>query len=461
MPRLNRRQLLAGSAAPLLAQAPKGDYRNVLVLIADDHSPIAGCYGNAVIATPNMDQLAKQGVRFSNAYCTTASCSASRSVVLTGLHNHRNGQYGHAHATHNFHTAEWVQSVPRLAKARGCATGIIGKLHVLPPSVYTWDYDQSATGTRNVYHMAELASEFFRKIRGKPFYLHVGFGDPHRAGRGFANEKDYPNVKKTVYSPADVVIPPFMSDTPELRKELVEYYQAINRLDHGVGFLLEALEKSGRAKGTLVIYMSDHGMPFPGAKGSCYDSGLQCPLIVTTPEMKRRGVVNRALVHWPDIAPTVLDWMRVPQPDYDLHGRSLLPILEQENPAGRDEFFFSHTFHEVNNYYPMRGIRTRRHKYVKYLYPELEMPLPSDLFGSTTWQGVLQRKDERMGARRTASVMHHAKEEVYDLEKDPNETTNIGDSQPRVLQELRGKVAEFRRRTEDPWWIVDRQRGET
>ena len=459
---MNRRQFLGSPAAAALAQ--KRDFRNVLLLIADDHSPIAGCYGNPVIATPNMDRLAREGTRFSNAFCTTPSCSASRSVVLTGLQNHTNGQFGHAHQPHNFHTHLEVQSIPRVAKANGVATGVIGKLHVLPPEVYTWDFESpggsKGAPTRDVYGMAQEAGRFFKTIGGRPFYLHIGFGDPHRAGRGFANERSYPNVKKTVYSPADVIVPPFLPDNPEVRAELAEYYQSIDRLDQGVGFLLEALQKSGRTADTLVIYMSDHGMPFPGAKGSFYDSGMACPLIVSTPEMKRRGVVSHALAHWPDIAPTVLDWMRLPAPEGQ-HGRSLLPILEQEAPAGRDEFFFPHTFHEINNYYPMRGIRTRTHKYVRFLYPELEMPLPSDLFGSTTWQGVRKRGDARMGRRKTAAVLHHAKEELYNLKKDPDETTDIAGSpeSAALLSRFREQVRQFRRGTGDPWFIENQGLG--
>jgi N-sulfoglucosamine sulfohydrolase len=130
---MNRRQFLGSPTAAAFAQASKGDFRNVLLLIADDHSPIAGCYGNAVIKTPNMDRLAREGVRFSNAFCTTPSCSASRSVVLTGLQNHTNGQFGHAHQPHNFHTHLEAPSIPRVAKKNGVATGVIGKLHVLPP----------------------------------------------------------------------------------------------------------------------------------------------------------------------------------------------------------------------------------------------------------------------------------------------------------------------------------------
>ena len=461
---MNRRQFLGSPAAAALAQATKGDYRSVLLLIADDHSPIARCYGNPVIATPNMDRLAREGVRFSHAFCTTPSCSASRSVVLTGLHNHTNGQFGHAQMPYNFHTHLDAPSIPKVARAHGVATGVIGKLHVLPPEVYPWEFESPGGAkplpTRDVHGMAQEATRFFNSIGGRPFYLHIGFGDPHRAGRGFANERAYPNVKKNVYSPADVIVPPFLSDKPEVRAELAEYYQSIDRLDQGVGFLLEALEKSGRAKDTLVIYMSDHGMPFPGAKGSPYDSGLACPLIVSTPEMKRRGLVNNALTHWPDIAPTVLDWMRLPLPE-ERHGRSLLPILEQESPAGRDEFFYSHSFHEINNYYPVRGIRTRTHKYLRVLYPELEMPIPSDLFASTTWRGVRKRRDEMMGQRRTAAVLHHAKEELYDVERDPNETTNIAErvDSAATLARLREQVRKFRADTRDPWFIEDQGLG--
>jgi N-sulfoglucosamine sulfohydrolase len=461
---VNRRQFVSYPAAAALAQAPKGDYRNVLLLIADDHSPIAGCYGNPVIKTPNMDRLAREGVRFSHAFCTTPSCSASRSVVLTGLHNHRNGQFGHAQMPHNFNTHLDSQSIPRIAKSKGVATGVIGKLHVLPPSVYPWDFESpgGSTGmpTRDVYGMSQEAARFFKSIDGRPFYLHIGFGDPHRAGRGFANEGAHPKVKKNVYSPADVIVPPFLPDQPEVRAELAEYYQSIDRLDQGVGFLLEALEKSGRAKDTLIIYMSDHGMPFTGAKASFYDSGLACPLIVSTPEQKRRGIVNNALTHWPDIAPTVLDWMRLPLPE-ERHGRSLLPILDQETPAGRDEFFFSHTFHEINNYYPLRGIRTRTHKYVRFLYPELQMPIPSDLFASTSWQGTLKRRDVMMGQRRTAAILHHGAEELYNLESDPNETANIAGSPEagNLLAPFREQVRQFRSTTADPWFIENQGLG--
>jgi N-sulfoglucosamine sulfohydrolase len=461
---VNRRHFLAAAAA--LAPAPQSGARSVIVVIGDDHSPVAGCYGNPVISTPHLDRLARQGTRFTHSYCTTASCSASRSVILTGLHNHSNGQFGHAQDPHNFHTHLWVQSIPRLAQARSFATGVIGKLHVNPPAVYTFDHQLPGGpqgGPRDVYGMAQRVAEFLKQAGGRPFYLHVGFTDPHRGGPGaFGNGRDYPNVKKAVYSPADIVVPPFLPDLPEVRRELAEYYQATSRLDRGIGFLLEVLENSGRAQDTLIIYVGDNGMPFPGAKASCYDSGLNCPMIVSSPAARRRGLANNALVNFASVLPTAIAWMGIAAPDYPVHGRSVLPILEEESPAGWDETFFSHTFHEINNYYPFRGIRTRRYKYIRFLYPELEMPLPSDLFASPTWQAIRRDNLAAMGVRKTAAVLRHRHEELYDLEKDPWESNDLSQSPSHasVLKELRDKVQRFRRETKDPWWIVDQQRGE-
>jgi len=434
-------------------------------MIGDDHGLDAGCYGNRVIATPNLDRLAAQGSRFTHAFCTTASCSASRSVILTGLHNHTNGQYGHAHRPHNFHTFDFVQSIPRLAQAAGVITGIVGKLHVSPPAVYPWSFEAPGDGTggiRDVYGMAQDVARFLKQTGGRPFYLQVGYGDPHRAAKGFGNDRDYPMVRRKKYSPADVVVPEFLPDRPEVREELAEYYESVDRLDQGVGFLLDTLERSGRAKSTLVIYVSDNGMPFPGAKATFYDSGHRLPFIVSSPNQARRGVVNNAMVSFTDILPTAIEWWGLSGPTYALHGRSILPILERRSPLGWEEVLFSHTFHGVNYFYPYRGIRTRRHKYIKFLQPEIDMPLPSEVFASRTWHGIKQRRDTMMGTRKVSSVMRHAAEELYDLERDPVETTDIA-SKPEnsdVMRDLREKVKRFRQETKDPWLAAESQRGD-
>ena len=458
---VNRRQFLsaaatAASALPLNAQTGR-PYRSVMCLIADDMSAIAGCYGNGVIRTPNMDRLAARGTRFDHAYATTPSCSASRSVILTGLQNHHNGQYGHAHLPANFHTQDWVWSIPRILKSHGFMTGVVGKLHVNPPEVYPWDYEApGAAGNRDVWDMGQKVKEFLSRADDKPFYLHVGFSDPHRAsGPGlFANHRDYAKVDVKEYSPDEVTVPGFLPDLPEARAELAQYYQAIDRLDQGYGYCLDALEKAGRLDDTLVLCFSDHGMPFPGAKASPYDTGLQTPFIAAAPGQQRKGVANKAIISLADVAPTVIEWCGAKAPDgYEFDGRSFLPILEEEEPEGWDRHFYSHTFHEIVNFFPWRGVRTRQYKYTTFLFPELEMPLPSDLWASPTWQGARSRGTDAFGERSARAMLKHAPEELYDIESDPMETRNLAGSAAHqaVLAELREEVRSFREHTKDPW----------
>jgi N-sulfoglucosamine sulfohydrolase len=330
----------------------QGTLKNVLLLVADDQGLDLGCYGNRAIQTPNLDRLAAEGVRFSHAFASVASCSASRSVILTGLYNHTNGQFGHAHDPANLQTHPWVESVPRLLQKHGYVTGVIGKLHVNPEAVYTWDYQGASPGAgggnRNVWDMAQKARQFFTKYAGKPFYLHVGYSDPHRAAKGFGNDKDYPGVRRIAYDPAKVLVPAHLPDRPEVRQELAEHYEAISRLDQGVGLILKALEESGLAANTLVLYLSDNGIPFAGAKTGLYDAGVRLPLLVRSPQLKRKGIVNSAMVSWVDLAPTILEWTGArPPARYQLPGRSFLGILGEENPPGWDAVFLSHPFHEI------------------------------------------------------------------------------------------------------------------
>jgi N-sulfoglucosamine sulfohydrolase len=426
----------------------------VLLLVGDDHGRDAGCYGNRVIRTPNMDRLAAEGVRFTHAFATVASCSPSRSVLLTGLHTHTSGQYGLAHAAHNQHTLRTVRSLPRMLAENGYRTGIIGKYHVQPREVYPFETQVASglQGNRGVAEMAEKAREFFQAKDARPFFLLIGYSDPHRAGQGFGNERQYAGVEAVRYRPGEVIVPPYLPDRPEVRQDLAGYYESVSRLDQGVGLAIQALEQTGRRDDTLVIYLSDNGMPFPGAKTNLYDAGIRLPLLVRSPAQKKRGVVNAAMASWVDITPTVLDWAGVKPPE-PLPGRSLLPILEQEQPAGWEQVFASHLFHEITMYYPMRAVRTRRHKLIWNLAHPLPYPLASDIWNSPSWQSILRREDGRMGQRSVESYLHRPEYELFDLEKDPDELRNVAGDRgyDAVLSELRGRIRTMMEETRDPW----------
>jgi N-sulfoglucosamine sulfohydrolase len=442
-------------APPLSAAEAEPARRNVLLLVADDLGLDLGCYGNTKIRTPSLDGLADDGVRFSQAFATVSSCSPSRASLLTGLYTHTSGQYGLAHAEHNFHTRDNVKSLPGVLKQAGYHTGIIGKVHVLPKSVY--DFDEEITeglgANRNVAGIARAAQKFFSDSGERPFLLVVGFGDPHRSARGFANDQAYPGVKETRYDPKDVLLPYFLPDRPEVREELAEYYQASSRMDLGVGMVLDALKSTKNADNTLVLFVSDNGIPFPGAKTTLYDSGLHLPLIVSSPLQKKRGLVNNALASFVDVMPTALDWAGVKAPP--LPGRSLLPILEEENPQGWEVVYGSHQFHEVTMYYPIRMVRTRQHKYLLNLAHQLDYPFASDLYNSRTWQGILERQDKMLGQRSIEAYVHRPREELYDLEKDPNELKNVANdpAYAEVLADLRKRCREWQEKTKDPWVV--------
>ncbi len=445
---------LAGSVTPLTAAERPA--RNVVLLVADDLGFQLGCYGDKKIRTPNIDGLAKNGVRFTHGFAAVSSCSPSRSTLYTGLHTHTSGQYGLAHNSHNFHTRDNVQSLPGLLKKNGYRSGIIGKLHVLPPSVYPFDVEvhKDLGGNRSVARMGEEARRFFRDCGDKPFALVVGFSDPHRSAKNFGNENKYPGVKEVHYEPDDVTVPYFLPDRPEVRRELTDYYQSISRLDQGVGFVLDALRESKHAGDTLVIFLSDNGPPFPGAKTTLYEPGVHLPLILSSPEQKRRGVTNNALVSWIDILPTILDWAGVKAPPA-LTGRSVLPILEEEDPKGWDVVYGSHQCHEVTMYYPMRMVRTRTHKYLRNLAYKLDYPFSTDLYGSLTWQGILQRGDKKLAERDIDNYVHRPLEELYDLETDPHELKNVA-ADPKyaeVLKDLRERLKTWQVRTRDPWLV--------
>jgi N-sulfoglucosamine sulfohydrolase len=453
---MDRRSFLAQTAgaiaAPMLGQRlPK----NVLLLIADDLGLHTGAYGDKNAKTPNLDRLASEGVRFTNAFCTTASCSASRSVIHSGLHNHANGHYGHAHDFHNFAYLPFVKPCSSLLKDAGYRTGVIGKMHVNPIERFRWDLDDQGAN-RNVQAMAQRARKFIDATAGAPWFLQVGYGDPHRAADGFAN-RDYPGVTRNRFDPAKLDVPAFLPNNPATRAEVAEYYEASNRLDQGIGQMLDMLSQTNQLENTLVIFMSDNGMPFPNAKTNLYDAGARLPLIVRAPGQSKRGLVNNGFVSWTDITPTILDWTGAKAPDYPLQGQSFLPVLEQENPAGRDRVYFSHTFHEVTMYYPIRGMRDGRYKYLRNLFPDVEFPHASDLWESKTWQSVRQNQQNKIGERTVEAYLHRAPEELYDMQADPHEVKNLAASPQHkaTLERMRAEVHQFRTKTKDGWLIND------
>ncbi len=211
--------------------------KNIIFFITDDQSTTLGCYGDPIAKTPAIDTLAQDGTLFQNAFATTASCSASRSVVLSGLHNHANGQYGHQHSFHKFSSYEKVSSLslPLALANAGYRTGQIGKYHVAPERVFSFETYLKGN-PRNAVHMAEQAKEFITEKSEKPFFLYFATSDPHRGGGKdnsskqrlkpdlFGNKpngQSHDGIDEVFYQPKDLPIPSFLPDAKSVPDDSV------------------------------------------------------------------------------------------------------------------------------------------------------------------------------------------------------------------------------------------------
>ena len=452
--------------------------KNILLLIADDLGKNLSCYGSEV-ATPNIDALANDGVLFTNAFTSTASCSNSRSVIYTGLHTHQNGQYGLAGKQHHFVIFDHIKTSPTFFHEQGYLTALIGKVHVGPASAYEWEVKHESS-TRDVAWVADRAEEVFAqsKKNDKPFFLTVGYIDPHRdmTRSGFGNDTTYPDaIEDRIYEPSDVEVPEYINDLSETRFEFSEYYRAINRLDQGVGLILNNLKTSGLLEDTLVIFLSDNGPPFLNSKTTLYDAGICLPFIVRQPGQAVKGIKNPNMISYVDIFPTLQDWTNTsyklttdaPHAPSKLAGESFLPILNSSDVVPESQWkhhiFGSHTFHESTNYWPTRILRTRRYKYHRNVAWRLEFPFSADLYGSLAWDGIRHskpkgREDEVMvGSRKLKDYIFRPAEELYDLENDPLEVNNLAGDKAfaLVLLELRARLEAWQKETLDPWLYRD------
>ncbi len=451
---------------------------NLVLIVSDDHGREAlGCYGNPAVKTPHLDALAADGTRFTQAFCTTASCSPSRSVLLSGQHNHRNGMYGLQHDDHHFQSFAGVRGLPVRLAAAGYRTARIGKFHVAPEAAYAFQTvlsagaaNDPATIGRSPVEMAEQARAVIEAKDERPFFLYFASDDPHRANavlpdgkptfdtwpqpNRFGNRPEgYPGIDPQRFRPEDVRVPAWLPDTPACRAELAEYYQAIARLDQGIGRLIALLKAAGKYESTLIVYLSDNGAAFPGAKTTLYEPGIRLPLLVRAPGRTRPGAVQEAMVTWADITPTLLDVAGVPAAAGECDGRSFRAGLDGAALPGWDEVYASHTLHEVTMYYPMRAVRTRRHKLIVNLAHELTYPSALDLIKSPTWISATEQGNGMLGRRPVGLFLHRPKLELYDLEEDPDEVRNLAEEPARqtLKAELLAKVKAFQAATKDPW----------
>lgn len=409
---------------------------NFIIFLADDlGAEDVGAYGHPAIRTPNIDALARGGLRFDRAFLTCSTCSPIRCSILTGRYPHATG----APDAHQPLPEDQVTFVDRLRDA-GYYTAAAGKWHLGDPAATRFDRVRRASAaTSGCDHWVETLRD---RPPGKPFFLWLASHDPHR-----------PYAPRTLAQPyklEEIVVPPFLPDLRETRIDLAVYYEEITRLDDYVGRVLGELARQGDAGRTLVIFMSDNGRPFPRCKTTVYDSGIRTPIIVHFPGVVRPGGVSDSLISSVDIAPTILDLARVARPG-SMQGVSFAPLLKEPRREVRREVYAEQNWHDYAA--RKRAVRTRRFKYIRNFYPDLPNTPPGDVVRTVTYQAMRRLRDEGRltPAQMDCFLAPRPPEELYEVETDPHEIRNLAGDPARAtdLEEMRRLLQRWQEETAD------------
>ncbi len=396
------------TAQPGHAAEPPAKPNIVFILTDDQRWDMMACAGSPIIQTPNMDALAKDGVRFPNMFVTTAICAASRASILTGLYERTHRYTFNTKPITDEHIAI---SYPLLLKKAGYRTGFVGKFGVgVEKGATARMFDSFVPLNRTPYwkkqpdgpdkHLTDIEGEkaiaFLDTVKpGQPFCLSVSFNAPHAEDD---DPKQYYWQKEVddLYKDSKFSVPKSMSDDffkshpdflknsesrvrfkwrfdePKKYQEMVRgYYRMISGVDLVIGRIREALKKRGLADNTIIIFTSDNGY-FLGERGFAdkwyiYEHSIRVPLLVFDPRTPKadRGRVVESMVLNVDLCPTMLDLVGVEVPKLT-QGRSLIPLLKGKAPADwRTDFFYEHLF-ERKNIPKSEGVRNERFTYVRW-----------------------------------------------------------------------------------------------
>lgn len=439
---------IACMPAILLAQNSKASQRpNIIVFIADDAGMDFGCYGNKAIKTPNIDKLAQQGIRFENAFHTSPQSSPSRTSMMTGC-------FAHSIGTEDLHDPlnTKTKMLPAYFNKAGYATGSMLKRHwgengdkqfsVLIKGGYLPQDGGLEDETYQNY------TQFLDQNLSKPFFLWVGFIDPHRP----YTKASTPQIN----NPKDVIVPPYLVDDAETRNDLANYYNEISRMDGDIGIMISELEKRKLLDNTIIVFLSDNGMPFPRAKASLYDSGIKTPLIFAWKNKIKPGSVHKnGLASTVDLAPTLLNLANITTPA-QMYGKSMSKILFNDTIRGRSYIFSERNWHDTDDY--IRCVRTEKYKYIYNAYYSLPFASSMDITESDSWYALkkAQRNATITKAQSQIFTCPRPMIEIYDIENDPYELNNIADTKEGIqaTKECPLLIKEWQKQTIDhPYWM--------
>lgn len=425
---------------------------NIVFIIADDMSwNDCGAYGNKNIRTPNLDRLANQGMKFNQAFLTASSCSPSRASIITGKYPHRTD----AEQLHWPIPSGNITFVEHLREA-GYWTAQAGKWHMgdsiknrfdVVHDAGTEGYQLSPTGEKAVESGDGSGCEMWvytlrERPKDKPFFLWLAAFDPHRPYQD--------SIIAIPHSPDKVIVPPYLPDAAEVRKELAQYYDEIFRLDDYIGKVLEELDRQNVSENTLVLFISDNGMPFPRDKTALYDGGIKTPFIVKWPAVVKPGTECNSLVSAVDIAPAFLR-IAGAKPLTDIDGKDFSPLLTDPELHIRDIAYAEANWHDYAEF--SRSVRTTEFKYIRNFYNDLPDTPPADVVRSETYRIMKKLRDSGglTEDQKSCFIVPRPEEQLYDIQNDPYELTNLAGNPEynMALEKLRKQLNDIMVETND------------
>ena len=403
----------------------------IILITLHDLGKHLRCYDAALPEMPNIERIATEGVLFDNHFSASPLCSPARASIQTGRYPHSNGMNGLTHRGFGLNDTE--KCIPQYLGDAGYHTALIGLQHEVHEDDARLGYDEvwkSPAGKNLSHDVAPAVCDFLKRPPKRPFFLSVGVFEVHR---------EFKQGHGKPIDPAQVHVPPYLTDCPEIRGDLADFYGMLKTADCALGRILDAIDETGLSEDTLLLFTTDHGAAFPRAKSTLYDTGIGVTLLARWPGQIQPGSTIRGLTSHVDLLPTLLEIVGEPVPD-KVQGRSLLPLLGRPDGPGRECIFAAKSWHG-NEYDPMRCIRTERYKYIRnfaegWLY---QMPLDIKMAPSGRVMEPTRRKPRPIA-------------ELYDLRADPGETNNLA-GHPRhqeVQADLGRRLTEWQNETGDP-----------
>ena len=418
---------------------------NIVFILSDDHSyPFLGCYGTNEMKTPNLDKFAGEGMKFHRMFVTCPQCVPSRASLMTG----RSPVAARMTRFSSPLPRDEITFPELLRKDAGYFVGVLGRTYHLDgsgrgPEVSDRVFDEHHLRTfqdrfnyvdsSNQEMVPARMKDFFdQRPKDQPYFLWVGFNDPHHPW----------NTGKHPPDPATLKVPGFLPDLPGVRDDLSRYMGEIEHADGDFQTVLDIIKDRAGLENTLIIFMGDNGMAFPSGKGCLHDPGLNVPLLAWWPGVIKPGGDSRVLISGEDIAPTCLQAAGLPVPDR-MSGVSFLPLLKGETFQARHYVFgergphggatfTEHTLASSVDY--SRSVRSDRYKLIYNVTPNLPYA-PVDSAGDPGWQGMIAAHQQSLLASEFETLYFTSPRpvyELYDLETDPSELHNLAGEKDTV-----------------------------